>query len=288
MAQIRGKLGQTQRLISLTSLLLILMLTVACRSIPNYQESDGPLFTENYAEHPPNFSGEVKVVTWNIKFSTEIEAATTTLKEAPPLKRADIILLQEMDETGVEAIARSLNYNYIYFPASIHSHHNKNFGNAILSLWPITHPAKLLLPHPNPKNNQARIAVKAQVTASDKDIVVYSLHTETLWLSQAKRNEQIASLVKDLAETASYVIVGGDFNTLTTQSITELESRFKLVGLERVSNDSGPTMYSGPVGFTADHIFAGGVSVLETGVWTATEASDHLPLWVRLQLDEGR
>ena len=51
------------------------------------------------------------------------------------LANPDIVLLQEMDEAGTAAIADSLGMNWIYYPASVASHHD--FGNAILSCWPL-------------------------------------------------------------------------------------------------------------------------------------------------------
>jgi endonuclease/exonuclease/phosphatase family metal-dependent hydrolase len=263
-------------------LLVALALITACQPIQNYRRPDEPMFVGNFAQTPPDFQGELKVITWNIRFARSIEQAIAELSEVEELQNADILLLQEMDEIGVDAIARSLKYNYVYFPASLHTHHDKNFGNAILSLWPISDPAKLLLPYQNPKNRQMRIAVKAVVTVGATEISVYSIHTETAWLSSERRKEQIETLLQDIGEDQPYVIVGGDFNTFTAESIIELEQQFAEFELERVSRGAGYTFERADFGFTLDHIFARVASASATGVWRDTDASDHFPLWVKL------
>ena len=271
-----------------TSLILLVALTLlaTCQPIQNYRQPDEPMYIGSLAQTPPDFRGELKIITWNIRFSESIEQAIAELSEVEELQNTDILLLQEMDEVGVETIAQTLNYNYVYFPASIHTHHNKDFGNAILSTWPISHPAKLLLPYQNPKNNQMRIAVKAVVTVGATELVVYSIHTETTWLSSDKRKEQIETLLRDMGENQPYVVVGGDFNTFTAGSIIELEQHFAEYGLEWVSQGAGYTFEWADFGFSLDHIFARGASASTTGVWRDTSASDHYPLWVNLSLNE--
>jgi endonuclease/exonuclease/phosphatase family metal-dependent hydrolase len=257
----------------------------ACRSIDNYTEPNEPLFTGSYAEEPPVDDGILKAVSWNIAFSEEIETAIEELRQVEELASADIILLQEMDETGVEEVARELGYNYIYFPASVHSRHDRNFGNAILSKWPLTEPNKLVLPHTNPRNDQIRIATHAIAEIDDRDVHIYSVHTETYWLGQDEREEQINALLEDLPAGEEIIIVGGDFNTLTPGSVTSLVEHVEEADLDRGGADTGPTVGIGRVGLTLDHIFTRGLSELDAGVWSKTEASDHNPLWVDFALE---
>jgi endonuclease/exonuclease/phosphatase family metal-dependent hydrolase len=260
-------------------------LILTSRQIQNYDEPNQPLFEGSYASRQPEFDGEIKVVTWNIKFSEEIEQAIKELMEVPELKGADILLLQEMDEEGVEAIARALEYNYVYFPASVHSRHGRNFGNAILSKWPLANPAKLMLPHENPQNGQRRIATRAETTIGDEKLLVYSVHTETAVLGGEKRYEQVQAIVDDISDDPTHVLVGGDFNTLTDGEIAELEGQFVPAGLIRGSAGADPTVEKGGVDFSLDHIFTKGGPVIGNGVWTESDASDHSPVWVRMNLE---
>ena len=257
----------------------------ACQSIQNFENPTEPLYTGNYAQPPPAFDGELKIVTWNIRFSQEIEQAIIELRTVEELENVDILLLQEMDETGVEAIAQSLGYNYVYFPASIHSEHDRNFGNAILSLWSISNPSKLLLPHTNPKNQQRRIATRAEISIGQHKVLAYSVHTETIWLFSSKRLEQIETLVADIDEDATYVVVGGDLNTVTAQNVSILDELFATVDMDRVSN--GYTVQKSGLPFSVDHIYTRGMVPIASGVWPQTEASDHFPVWAIVQLDEN-
>jgi len=266
-----------------TLLLLAGVLLTACGSIQNYTEAEGPLYTGSYAETPSAINDKIKVISWNIKFGEEIDAAITELQEAEELRNADILLLQEMDEVGVERIAKSLKYNYIYFPASIHTHHNKDFGNAILSRWPVGEAEKVILPHPNPKNQQIRIAARGQVEIGSRNVLVYSVHTETAWLSRAKRADQIDTLLADIPPNERYVIVGGDFNTLTQEDVQTLQEQFEQANLARVSANAGCTFNPGGVELQFDHLFARGITAIQSGVTSNTEASDHLPLWATVE-----
>ncbi len=75
---------------------------------------------------------------------------------------------------------------------------------------------KVLLPHANPKDQQRRIAASATLRIGNEDMKVYSVHTETIWLSEDKRREQVKALVEHIAaqQEFAYIIVGGDFNTV--------------------------------------------------------------------------
>jgi endonuclease/exonuclease/phosphatase family metal-dependent hydrolase len=278
----------------LVAVLSALAPLAACRSIENYEELEEPVYRGQYSDGvssengtpiedgAPFSNGEIKVVTWNIAFADQIEQAIKEFQEFEALQRADIILLQEMDEEGVEAIALALRYDYVYYPASIHSHHEENFGNAVLSKWPISDSEKLILPHRNPKNDQIRVAVKALISVEDVEVPVYSVHTETFWLSESKRGEQLDYLAEAIEPKYNFVIIGGDFNTLTPGSVKALEERMTQAGFERASAGAGPTVEVVGVSATLDHLFVRGFSASEGGVWADTEASDHAPLWVTL------
>ncbi len=265
--------------------ILYVLLLPACRPIHNYLKPEEPKFTGSYADAKQVFNEEIKVITWNVKFSEKIDEALAELNNVEKLKEADIILLQEMNEEGVDKIAKSLEHNYVYYPASIHTHHGKNFGNAILTRMQITDSQKIVLPHQNPKNGQKRIAVRATILINDYKILVYSVHTETFWLSSRQRAVQFDYLVNNPGNESKYVIVGGDFNTMTPKSVVNLVKRFGRFGLERASKNAGPTVEKGVFGFAMDHIFARNMTVLETGVWSETKASDHSPLWAVLRFE---
>ena len=129
-----------------------------------------------------------------------------------------------------------------------------------------------------------RIAVRATVNIDGEELLVYSVHTETYWLSQGKRNAQAAAIVEDIvAEPASVpVIVGGDFNAVTAPDVGELDAIFAQAGLARVSAGAGASVEVAGVGIEADHLFARGFTPMDNGTYPNTVASDHFPVWAVL------
>lgn len=251
----------------------------------NFCDCDSPRYEASHAGDPPAFTGEITVVSWNIKFCLKVGTAIAELQEVPALRGADILLLQEMDEDGVESIGRELKYNYIYYPATVHTRTGRKFGNAVLTKWPVSCSRKLQLPHQSPRTGEMRIATRAHLDVAGHDLLAYSVHTETFALSSAKRQEQFQALAADIAgETHEHVLVGGDFNTVRGKDIARLEEWFAGVGMERVSTGAEPTIRAAMIGFSFDHIFTRGLANIEKDVWKETKASDHYPVWQRLSL----
>jgi endonuclease/exonuclease/phosphatase family metal-dependent hydrolase len=259
------------------------LLLSACGSMKNYLDPSGPSYAGGSVPAPRSIPDSIRVVSYNVKFSKRIPAAIEELRDAPGIRGADIVLLQEMDEPGVRAIADSLGLEYLYYPASVHRSHGKDFGNAILSRWPITEPRKILLPYERPMSDQRRIAVAATVDAGGLLIRVVSIHTETFWMSREKRIDQADSLLEALSREHTHVIVGGDFNTPFHSSIEDLEGIFTRRGFVRASAGVEWTAKMPPFGLfkmELDHIFTKGFDISGNGTWEKAEASDHIPLWV--------
>lgn len=254
----------------------------------NFCDPDSPRFEAAYAgKDTQRFRGDLKVVSWNIMFSQEIGAAIDELGSHPDLRDADIILLQEMDDRGVNAIGALLEYNYVYYPASVHCRTGKKFGNAVLSRWPITGTRKLMLPHMSPRTGEVRVAVRAHIKVDCHDILSYSVHTETYALGKEKRHEQFRTLADDIeGEPHQHVLVGGDFNTLTAGNLARLEQRFARVGMARAPLSSKATIKPGLLRISADHVFTRGMTLVDGGVFSKTKASDHFPVWQRFTLGE--
>ncbi len=197
------------------------------------------------------------------------------------LKNSDIILLQEMDEAGVETIANQLKMNYIYFPACL-QRYNRDFGNAILSRLPMQIDFKLILPFRNPLNHQQRIASGADILMKNKIIRVYSIHTEVPVLSVENRVKQVNAIIKSIPDSIDYVIVGGDFNTILSATTKKIDRLFRKKNLYQATKDVDFTTQMGPNGIIhmkMDHIFVRGMKLIDTGVYKGSKASDHLPVW---------
>jgi len=262
---------------------LLCLGSMSCGSTRNYLDPSGPLYAGGESVCTPERCDSIRIVSYNIKFGKNVQAAIRDLRAAAPPGGADIVLLQEMDPVGVRTIADSLGLEYLYYPASVHRSHGKDFGNAILSRWSITEPRKIVLPYAKPLSDQRRIATVATVDIGDLRIRVVSIHTETLWMSPEKRIDQADSLLEALSSEYSHVIVGGDFNTPFRSSVEDIEALFARRGFARASSGVDWTAKIPPFGLykvELDHVFTKGFEVVRSSTYEAAGASDHIPLEV--------
>lgn len=232
----------------------------------------------------------LRVVTWNIKFGIEIDTAIQDLTRIRSIAAPDILLLQEMDEEGTRAIAESLDSNHVYFHRSPHSQTGRDFGNAIISPWPITQAFQLDLPHQARISGHPRSATRGVVMVEDEPILTYSVHAEIPALPLARRVEQFRCLAADRWSQQSkgirgsqLVVVGGDFNSVTGRGVAALKKEMESAELAHVSVEAGPSFRRAGINIPLDHIFASGLHPIRSSVaWSAT-ASDHMPMWVELR-----
>ncbi|MCK4548586.1 MAG: endonuclease/exonuclease/phosphatase family protein [Candidatus Krumholzibacteria bacterium] len=272
-----------------TAYLFILSLAaISCGSINNYLDPEGPRLEGHYAGDAPQEStpDTIKVISYNVKFGEKVNTAIDELRTVPYLSHADIILLQEMDGEGVRLVADSLDLEYVYYPASVHKTHGRDFGNAVLSRWPIEGFRKVLLPHSKPTDDQKRIAVGATVVAGELRIRVFSVHTETFWMNYDKRLEQADSLIRAVSKDYSHLVIAGDFNTPFGRNVKDIEKSFTASGFVRANSGVGWTARVLPFGLwkmELDHIFTKGFDVIAAGKFEGGEASDHVPLWTILR-----
>lgn len=242
------------------------MVLVSCGPIRNYDDPNEPYYAGQYAGAVPIHDQTIKIVTWNLSFAENLDSAIEVLSNVNVLKDADILLLQEMDEDGVDLIARELGMNYVYYPATIHQRHNKDFGNAVLTRWEITDHEKILLPKSGSDRKHTRNAVKATINVADLVVTAYSVHLETFWIFQRSDQRQ-AAYINQLFEQDDNIIVGGDFNSLSNGSIEYLERIFASSGLFRLSAGTGYTFKYLGLKLTLDHLFSSPAESIGSGVW---------------------
>jgi len=178
-----------------------------------------------------------------------------------------------MHAPGVEAIARALGMNYVYYPASRPSS-GQDFGNAVLSPWPIESSHKVLLPGQSRGTHQARAAVAASVRVGGRAVTVYSVHLTSPWgMGGGGRAHQVDAVLADAESVTDPVVVAGDFNSHGVGA--RLAARGYLWPTRHIGHSIGP--------FSYDHIFIRGLRVAEgTSAGVAKggpHASDHWPVW---------
>ena len=225
----------------------------------------------------------MRVVSWNIQYGIESELAAREIAESAEMSGFDVLLLQEMDESGTATIAEAFGAHYAYAATGPHANTGRDFGNAVVTRWPIRLNAEVPLPHRASVSGQPRSATHAVVDVGGVDVSVYSVHTEIPALRLARRIEQFATVAAD-AESNPFdlVVIGGDFNTVTGRGVRALTDAMRAAGLERVSSASAPSYRRGGRDLMLDHVFAAGFSGATGGVVDGTTASDHAPLWVEL------
>jgi endonuclease/exonuclease/phosphatase family metal-dependent hydrolase len=257
--------------------------SAGCELAQNYLDPEGPRYSGDYSDDPTAAAAlpQVSIVTFNIEYAMSYEQAGDELASHPQLSTADIVLLQEMDAPSTDAIARRLRMAYVYYPGSVQDN-GRDFGNAVLSRWPIVSDQKVILPHKNPTDGRIRIAVQATLASPLGEISAYSVHNETPWLGPRARLEQAGAIVKHARSSELASIAGGDFNTSDPGSEEETVTLFDAAGFAWASQGSGTTAGS----FTLDHIFVKRLVPMRAGT-ADTKASDHRPEWARVELDIG-
>jgi len=207
---------------------IALSLPLGCALAKNFDDPNGPRYVGTYSTVPSMAADDFTLATFNIEFGVEVERAANEIRAYAELADAAVLLLQEMDPVGTDWIARELGYDYVYYPGSIH--HGKEFGNAVLSRWPIADDRKLILPYRNPTNGRIRIAVRATLDTPSGAVVVYSVHSDTIWLGPRARLEQAQAIIDDARTFAPPIAIGGDFNTLEDAAAEDTVRRFEANG----------------------------------------------------------
>jgi endonuclease/exonuclease/phosphatase family metal-dependent hydrolase len=264
---------------SMTVVALSVLLGAGCKTAQNYLDPAGPVYRGGSATVSPG-DPDIRVVTFNIAYGVQVDRAIAALTSHPALKGADLVALQEMDAPGVEATARALHMNYVYYPISLNPKYGRDFGNAVLSPWPIEDTRKVLLPHTSRILKQGRAAVAARVRIADRVFQVYSVHLGApLGTSPGNRGRQAEVVLADARSFEGPVIVAGDFNS------HGIGDRFVAAGFAWPTQRVGNSVR----GFSFDHVFVRGLPVAGTEAGVAREvkdASDHRPVWAELKLAE--
>lgn len=260
---------------TLAAALAVIGAEIGCRA-HNYESPLGPRFAGAVSAVPPALPRSapqaIRVVTFNVQFARHIERAIALLESSPALQGADVITLQEMDAPGTRRIAEALAMSYVYYPATV-AKTGRDFGNAILSRWPIATDQKIMLPHLARFRRTQRIATAATILVGRDSLRVYSVHLGTaVEIGPGSRRDQARAIVADAAPYAR-VVVSGDMNS------RGVGKRFRAAGF-LWPTEHNPTTH---LVFNWDHIFlkgfAPGDSARAGVVGDTLGASDHHPVW---------
>ncbi len=246
---------------------------LGCAAAINYADPSGPILFGQQGSSRQG-TGQIRLVTFNIKWGEHVDRAAGVLTASGPLKDADVLFLQEMDGPGVDELARALGMNSVYIPSAQHPSSDGDFGVAILSPWPLEDARKVPLPYQHRFRKLRRAAAAATVRTPGGPLLAYSVHFETaygLW-SGAHRREQARAVLADSAGWTGPIAIGGDFNG---RGPADEVAKAGFSWLTRTLDDRG--MF-----FDFDHVLVRGLCA--GGPPSAAHAShggasDHRPVW---------
>ena len=256
---------------------------LGCRGGINYESPLGPRYAGPVPACPsPRSDADFLVVTYNVEFSRRIDEAIGVLRDVPELAGADVVLLQEMTAHATARIASALDMGYVYYPAIHHGRARQDFGNAVLSRWPIEHDEKLVLPHRSRYARTQRAATVATIRVDTTAIRVYSTHLGTpADISARRRREQLATILRHGARYP-VAVVAGDMNMTDLGAVVgELGYRWATSGTPRTTRFG-----------RWDHVLVRGDALAlpaRAGVVArGRAASDHSAVWVRVPMRSRR
>jgi endonuclease/exonuclease/phosphatase family metal-dependent hydrolase len=255
-------------------ILLAAAALVSCRTGRSYTDPNGPRYAGPREDRvrAPVSPDTLRVVTFNIEYAIEIDSAIAVLSE-PSVRDADVVLVQEMDEAGTQRLADALGMRYVYYPAIYNLRTQRDFGNAVLTRWPIVGDAKLTLPGLSRYARTQRTATAVTLRVGGSLVRVYSTHLGTpADIGPSGRAEQLRTVIAD-AKSYERVIVGGDMNAAAVGRVAHE------MGYSWPTEHGPRTMVLG----RWDHIFLKGLSSPDTGgagtILNVRHASDHRPVW---------
>jgi len=252
--------------------MLLLLLVAGCRTGLNYPEPNEPRYEGVAAmDAVPPFPDTIRIVSFNIEFAKEVRRSIDILRGRPELRGADVVLLQEMTAPAARMLAESLGVHHVYYPAIYNRLARQDFGNAVLSRWPIVEDAKLILPARSRYAGTQRIAVAATIRAGLRTLRVYSTHLGTpADLAWQGRVEQLSAILED-ARDFPLVVIGGDMNS------GEIGRVARAAGYDWPTD----TIPAGTTFGRLDHVFLKGLTPFAAGTTPIPPGvSDHRPVWV--------
>jgi len=270
-----------------TYLILFVIFFSSCslnRYSRNYTSPNGPRYSDFRIVEPLREQKDIlKIVTYNIKCSNEINTALEIFQNNKELENADVLCLQEMDLKGIKTIAKQLKYNYVYYPSVIYK--EKDFGTAILTKWPVLYDEKIILPHLN-QHKAHRVVTSAILSINGKKVKVFSVHLGVL-LYPNQRGDQIDKIAQSFNPNIDYYIIAGDFNTITKINLKTmleplLENYFNFVTKDIKWTYKHWYFFNKKAAL--DHILSLGMKSIDVGVIEDRTASDHIPVWAKFKM----
>ncbi len=244
-----------------------------------------------------------------------IGAAARALVDGALMPRADIIAIQEADRGTVRAgehhvareLARGLGMNYAHaamslpraeepkkkqwyldFEEHILADDAGDTGVAVLSRLPFRSAARLELPW-SECAWRPRLALAASFPTGGTALHLFNSHIDPHAAidEQLAQHRAVIERAARCAAPAEPIVLLGDFNTLTPKSRASMRRLLESHGYTTPFPNGTATWRAGLLRLHADWIFVRGARVTRWGVARPLRVSDHWPVWVEVEMDQG-
>ena len=279
------------RIMNLQSVLLLIgVLFLNCSSSDQSVEAETPNETEDVV------LDELKVMAYNIHHANppskpdviDIEAIVRVIKNQDP----DLVALQEVDShtkrsgegNQAELIAEQLGM-YYYFSKAI-NYDDGEYGNAILSRYPIENVETINLPNEPGSNVENRVLSKGEIVLSSGTRVVFASTHLDYKANSPSRILQIEKIIEIAKDLEMPMILAGDFNdVMGSETLNLLRSEFDLSC--RTCPPTIPVVQpTRAIDFISYRHPDGKFRAKDHEVINETYASDHRPIAATIELLE--
>lgn len=230
----------------------------------------------------------MRIMTYNIRAGRGMDGRLSLSRIAQVIEAEspDIVALQEVDSqrkrTTYEDQAHVLAERLGYHCAFVHARRwtRGEYGNAILSKFPILDCQRLALPKPARLPVEARCVLQCRLGHPDGEVLFWNTH---LGLLAAERRAQVAAMIQEYLRSHQELplVLCGDFNARPrSKEISGLSLHLQRVLSQRTFPGFLPVVHLDHV-FHTKHLRVDRTFVPKTLL--ARRASDHLPLVVDLE-----
>lgn len=255
------------------------------------------------ADLPATWPATLRVVAWNVEYTSHLDEQIATLADDPELGAADLYLLSEVDRcssrNGVRRAARELArriggayvYGIEFVELSIGRTLGGDTGQAIVARRPLRGATLLchssqydwLASEREPRLGQ-RVTLAAEFPVGDRWARVHAIHFESNDALGERRVVQVKETLAHAEELACGrpVIVAGDFNTWyataperRAMASAGFTDAFEQLGDWGATHDSGRHL---------DYVYVRDLTVTAGTIRRDVTTSDHSPLVVDLSL----
>jgi endonuclease/exonuclease/phosphatase family metal-dependent hydrolase len=244
-------------------------------------------------------STRFRVATYNVHMESSA-SIIRAIQHNERLSSVDLLLLQEIEAhadegaTRAEKIAAALEMSVAYAPG-YGLPGGGSHGVAILSRFPLRDIEVIELPYFHVVVNSARrAALAASITLGDEELRVYSVHLDNR-INPGKRAKQMAPVLESARSFAGPVIIAGDLNTSPfcwAGSLVPLPCGLQDNVMEAGARSHELQSPVADIGATSkwfamklDAVYTRGLVPGQSGVEHSVRLSDHLPMWIDLELE---